>query len=194
MINLTTKALPNTVEVGGKAFSINTDYRLWMRFEIELSKGKLPLEVGYLFRSEIPEQCNIEELLVFARPESPLPRSIGNDNTISLDYEIDGDYSQWVKTLQGYKEELKIVRNTNPDYVDPAKFITKLSEKMQDDAIYVADVGQNQIWSCKYHIVKKGRFLTTGGMGTKIFIAVGCILFITTGVVLVTKKRMYNAS
>ena len=83
-----------------------------------------------------------------------------------IEYEIDGDYSQWVKTLQGYKEELKIVRNTNPDYVDPAKFITKLSEKMQDDAIYVADVGQNQIWSCKYHIVKKGRFLTTGGMGT----------------------------
>ncbi len=32
--------------------------------------------------------------------------------------------------------------------------------------VYVADVGQNQIWSCGYHIVKKGRFLTTGGMGT----------------------------
>ena len=37
---------------------------------------------------------------------------------------------------------------------------------MQDDAVYVADVGQNQIWSCNYHIVKNGRFLTTGGMGT----------------------------
>jgi acetolactate synthase-1/2/3 large subunit len=37
---------------------------------------------------------------------------------------------------------------------------------MDENAIYVADVGQNQIWSCGYHIVKKGRFLTTGGMGT----------------------------
>ena len=30
----------------------------------------------------------------------------------------------------------------------------------------MADVGQNQIWSCAYHIVKDGRFLTSGGMGT----------------------------
>ena len=30
----------------------------------------------------------------------------------------------------------------------------------------MADVGQNQIWSCGYHIVRKGRFLTSGGMGT----------------------------
>lgn len=37
---------------------------------------------------------------------------------------------------------------------------------MEDDAVYVADVGQNQIWSCAYHIVKSGRFLTSGGMGT----------------------------
>ena len=28
------------------------------------------------------------------------------------------------------------------------------------------DVGQNQIWSCGYHVVKKGRFMTSGGMGT----------------------------
>ena len=41
-----------------------------------------------------------------------------------------------------------------------------LSDKMDEDGIYVADVGQNQIWSCGYHVVKKGRFLTSGGMGT----------------------------
>jgi acetolactate synthase-1/2/3 large subunit len=41
-----------------------------------------------------------------------------------------------------------------------------LSDEMKEDAIYVADVGQNQIWSCNYHIVKGGRFLTSGGMGT----------------------------
>ena len=37
---------------------------------------------------------------------------------------------------------------------------------MKHDAIYVADVGQNQMWSCGYHIVRDGRFLTSGGMGT----------------------------
>ena len=50
--------------------------------------------------------------------------------------------------------------------MDPARFITMLSDTMQEDGIYVADVGQNQIWSCGYHIVRKGRFLTSGGMGT----------------------------
>ena len=37
---------------------------------------------------------------------------------------------------------------------------------MQDDAVYVADVGQNQIWSCAYAQVKNGTFMTSGGMGT----------------------------
>ncbi|MFC2663085.1 MAG: thiamine pyrophosphate-dependent enzyme, partial [Eubacterium sp.] len=31
---------------------------------------------------------------------------------------------------------------------------------------YVADVGQNQLWSADNYIMKRGRFLTTGGMGT----------------------------
>ncbi len=57
-------------------------------------------------------------------------------------------------------------RNPNPDYVDPAAFISRLSEKMEEDAVYVADVGQNQIWSCGYVKVRKGKFLTSGGMGT----------------------------
>lgn len=47
-------------------------------------------------------------------------------------------------------------REPQSRFVDPAAFITRLSEKMQEDGIYVADVGQNQIWSCGYHIVKKG--------------------------------------
>ena len=37
---------------------------------------------------------------------------------------------------------------------------------MEDNAVYVADVGQNQIWSCDYHVVKNGRYMTSGGMGT----------------------------
>jgi acetolactate synthase-1/2/3 large subunit len=57
-------------------------------------------------------------------------------------------------------------REVSDKYVDPAAFIRMLSEKLPDDAVYVADVGQNQIWSCGYHIVKKGHFLTSGGMGT----------------------------
>lgn len=76
------------------------------------------------------------------------------------------EHDEWIATLNHYRDTMGKKRNPNPDYVDPAEFIRMLSEKMEDDAVYVADVGQNQIWSCSYHIVKNGRFLTTGGMGT----------------------------
>lgn len=80
--------------------------------------------------------------------------------------EIQCQHEEWIKTLNGYRDTMERIRKPNPEYVDPAEFIRLLSEAMEDDAVYVADVGQNQIWSCGYHIVKNGRFLTTGGMGT----------------------------
>ena len=83
-----------------------------------------------------------------------------------LAQECECDHEEWIQTLENYRESMEIKRNPNSSYVDPAAFIKALSEKMQDDGIYVADVGQNQIWSCGYHIVKNGRFLTSGGMGT----------------------------
>lgn len=76
------------------------------------------------------------------------------------------EHEEWIETLNGYRATMARVRKPNPDYVDPAEFIRMLSESMDEDAVYVADVGQNQIWSCNYHVVKNGRFLTTGGMGT----------------------------
>ena len=83
-----------------------------------------------------------------------------------MNEDMECDHSEWLTLLNEYKVTLEVKRNPNPDYVDPAAFITKLSEKMEDNAVYVADVGQNQIWSCGYHIVKQGKFFTSGGMGT----------------------------
>ncbi|MCD8130195.1 MAG: biosynthetic-type acetolactate synthase large subunit [Lachnospiraceae bacterium] len=77
-----------------------------------------------------------------------------------------GSHRRWLEQLSFYRKTMEPKRTPNPAYVDPAAFIGMLSEKMAEDAVYVADVGQNQIWSCTYHIVKKGRFMTTGGMGT----------------------------
>ncbi len=76
------------------------------------------------------------------------------------------DHEEWIGRLNDYKKNIYRKRNPDPAYVDPAEFIRKLSMKMERDGIYVADVGQNQIWSCSYHIVREGRFLTSGGMGT----------------------------
>lgn len=75
-------------------------------------------------------------------------------------------HDEWIETLRGYRSTMLPKRTANPDYVDPAEFIRILSTKMKKDGVYVADVGQNQMWSCGYHIVREGRFLTSGGMGT----------------------------
>lgn len=80
--------------------------------------------------------------------------------------EVEVDTADWLKTLNEYKEKMQIKRNPNPAYTDPEFFIKTLSDKMASDGVYVADVGQNQIWSCSFHEVKNGRFLTSGGMGT----------------------------
>ena len=99
-------------------------------------------------------------------PTIPL---VGDARHIFADFnkeEFDCEHKEWIETLNGYRSTMARVRTPNPDYVDPAEFIRMLSESMAEDAVYVADVGQNQIWSCGYHIVQKGKFLTSGGMGT----------------------------
>ena len=99
-------------------------------------------------------------------PTIPL---VGDIKHILQDFEkqeISCEHEEWLSLLAKYRGTMEPVRHPNPDYVDPAAFIRLLSEKMQDDAVYVADVGQNQIWSCAYHVVKRGQFLTSGGMGT----------------------------
>lgn len=78
------------------------------------------------------------------------------------------DHSQWIESLDGYRSTMKEKRpQIGEEYADPAVFIPKLSAQMDDDAVYVADVGQNQIWSTAFYDIRdKGRFLTSGGMGT----------------------------
>lgn len=75
------------------------------------------------------------------------------------------DLSEWTKELQVFRKK-KSRRVTPEKFVDPAFFVHALSTKMQNDGVYVADVGQNQIWSCANVVMKEGRFLTSGGMGT----------------------------
>ena len=85
MLDLTRKSLPNTVRVGGSDFSIYTDFRVWMRFEIEVAKLRRGenIDVSYLFKNEMPANCNLNELFGFSRPETPLPRDIYHRNVIT---------------------------------------------------------------------------------------------------------------
>ena len=123
---------------------------------------------GLIMKNKVLVHIDVDpaEIGKMAGPTIPL---VGDARHILEEFLLEdftADYSEWIQSLDQYKEELAVKRNPNPKYVDPAVFIEKLSEAMDDDGIYVADVGQNQIWSCAYHVVKNGRFLTSGGMGT----------------------------
>lgn len=83
-----------------------------------------------------------------------------------LEFTIGGDYSAWNEDLRGRKAAYVDNRHFHPDYVNPCLFVKTLSSMMDDDAIYCADVGQNQLWSADNYVMKNGRFLTTGGFGT----------------------------
>ena len=94
--------------------------------------------------------------------------------------EITADYSLWIDKLDGYKDDTQNAsrrkrhmfsstmseEEINALMVNPEIFIKRLSRAMKSDAVYVADVGQNQLWSCANCVIRDGRFLTSGGMGT----------------------------
>ena len=95
--------------------------------------------------------------------------------------QITADYSLWIDKLDGYKDDTQNAsrrkrhmysstmteEEINALMVNPEIFIKRLSRAMRDDMVYVADVGQNQLWSCASCVIKEnGRFLTSGGMGT----------------------------
>ncbi len=73
--------------------------------------------------------------------------------------------AEWLGELSQIKNEVP-TENETQGYVNPKMFIRKLSAKLPENTICVADVGQNQIWTCNNFQFKGGRFLTSGGMGT----------------------------
>jgi acetolactate synthase-1/2/3 large subunit len=77
------------------------------------------------------------------------------------------DSAAWLEKLRDYrKAELSRVFPQRPGSVFPGTFLRKLGGKLDNDAAVCVDVGQNQIFACKYLPQKNGRLLTSGGLGT----------------------------
>lgn len=114
-----------------------------------------------------------------------IDRSEINKN-VHVDYSIIGDLNdvldrfnklvkrvqddEWVKYLSDLRaKEIKedSDRNTNKDGIYPSKVMDIIGEKTKDNAIYVTDVGQHQMWAVQYIRHTKPRsFITSGGLGT----------------------------
>lgn len=75
----------------------------------------------------------------------------------------------WNQALCNWRKEYlrRQEEEISPEgFVDPRKFMRCLSSAAEENAVLVADVGQNQIWSANHYEIKKGKFFTSGGMGT----------------------------
>ncbi|AEM22696.1 acetolactate synthase, large subunit, biosynthetic type [Brachyspira intermedia PWS/A] len=108
------------------------------------------------------------------------------NKNVHVDYSIIGDLNdvldrfnklvkrveddEWVKYLSDLRaKEMKedSDRNTKKDGIYPSKVMDIIGNKTKDDAIYVTDVGQHQMWAVQYIRHTKPRsFITSGGLGT----------------------------
>ena len=85
----------------------------------------------------------------------------------ALTEEVENNVPQeWLDRTLEYKNSYPARGEAQEDSVEPRVFIRDLSAMMEENAILVADVGENQIWCARNFNVKEGRFLTSGGLGT----------------------------
>lgn len=81
--------------------------------------------------------------------------------------DIDVGWDEWTDDIKKrVKESRERPIEPRTGTIGPKKLMLAVGRHMDDDAYVVADVGQNQIWAGKYIPVNKGRFLTSGGLGT----------------------------
>ncbi|GAB3906403.1 acetolactate synthase large subunit [Microbispora bryophytorum subsp. camponoti] len=79
-----------------------------------------------------------------------------------------GDYSEWWRLLNGYKETYPLGYEEFADgSLAPQYVMERLSALVGADAIYAAGVGQHQMWAAQFiKYENPGTFLNSGGAGT----------------------------
>lgn len=113
MINITSKALPDAIVVGGRAFLLKTDYRVWIRFTQDFKAWKKMgyrgvIDIEYLFENDIPafsEADDYSGILEFAFPQNVVPHYEHDNGEDVLFYDIDGDYI-YAAFMQAYHIDL----------------------------------------------------------------------------------------
>ena len=110
-----------------------------------------PAEIGKNMQAAVPLVGNVKVIL----------RQILDMGVSST------DSADWLAMLRDYrKAELSRVFPKRPGSVFPGTAIRRPGAKLDEDAVVCVDVGQNQIFTCKYFPQKHGRLLTSGGLGT----------------------------
>jgi acetolactate synthase I/II/III large subunit len=99
-------------------------------------------------------------------------REVIADLIVALQAEYDagrrGDYQGWITLNQALKERYPLGYDMPTDgSVAPQHVIERLGEIVGDDAIYVAGVGQHQMWASQYiRYEQPNTWVNSGGLGT----------------------------
>ncbi|MBQ9492549.1 MAG: biosynthetic-type acetolactate synthase large subunit [Oscillibacter sp.] len=110
-----------------------------------------PAEIGKNMQAAVPLVGNIKVIL---------KQLLEQEISVS-------DITDWKAMLRELRrEEVTRVFPRRDGFVFPGTVLRELGRKLDDNAVVCVDVGQNQIFACKYLPQKNGRFLTTGGLGT----------------------------
>jgi acetolactate synthase-1/2/3 large subunit len=79
----------------------------------------------------------------------------------------DIEIGDWWATLNGWRERFPLGYEAHPDALEPQYVIERLGQIVGPDAIYVAGVGQHQMWAAQFiDYEKPGHWLNSGGLGT----------------------------
>ena len=110
-----------------------------------------PAEIGKNLAATVPIVGDLKVIL---------NQLIENAPAVSL-------HKEWINELSEVKNAKAVDKAfENSDFVNPKAFISALSKQLPLNSVIVADVGQNQIWTANNILIREGRFLTSGGMGT----------------------------
>lgn len=109
-----------------------------------------PAEIGKNFETRTPIVGNAKDVLI---------------DFLNYDYDVKDE--EWIKSIQTkrhhYMERLFAVDTK----LNPRILIKKVSDRLGDKSIWVADVGLNQMWAAhSYSASSTKRFFTSGGLGT----------------------------
>ena len=76
------------------------------------------------------------------------------------------EHTEWLEQIAQWKEKDYKPRDNN-EVLKPHQVMSAICDMAGEDAVYITDVGQHQMWAAQYiRHIKTRSFLTSGGLGT----------------------------
>ena len=75
-MNMLTDSVPESLTIAGTEYEINTDYRVWLKFETLLSDDVNDCKITFdkikklIFKSSAPPSCANEDFQIFCKKKS----------------------------------------------------------------------------------------------------------------------------